>query len=214
VKGYLSAYINLSWGGLQVGVECFDILPFSFGVHGRCYKLTDVKSDLNEVWIVPQDFAMCEYGHSCSPDRGTDEPSSGCAPPALSPWDQGLHRDILGCSTDSNLGESCAASWLEVMGVEEVEASSTLIRFHAPSGLGGLSTFGDSPPSGTLLAEVTGSISWGTLHEGSRLLNVRQWKMLEIGSPARSKDRDSFSGTDGGVDVDAMDAGSLILIPP
>jgi hypothetical protein len=104
-----------------------------------------------------------------------EESSPGCGLlGGPSPWDRGLCGDILGCSIDSGLGVSSAASWLEAKEVGEIGTSSMLTGPRSSSRLGGfigsgvvfsaerfggLSTFGDSLPSGALLAEVSGSIS-------------------------------------------------------
>jgi hypothetical protein len=75
---------------------------------------------------------------------------------------------------DFGLGESSIDSWLEAKGVGEIGTSSMLTGPCACSELGGfigsdavfsarslgcLSTFGDSPPLGALLVEVSRMIS-------------------------------------------------------
>jgi hypothetical protein len=53
VRGSIDTYIYEPRGGLRAGVEGLDLFPLGFGVHGRCHISANMKSSLDEVWIVP-----------------------------------------------------------------------------------------------------------------------------------------------------------------
>jgi hypothetical protein len=90
----------------------------------------------------------------------------------------------LGNEAGFGLGEKPAASWLELAWDGEVGAPSALAGLCAPIGLGifegssigflvlglgGLSTFRDSPSTQTLFAVESWFMSRGTLHRGHKL---------------------------------------------
>jgi hypothetical protein len=145
----------------------------------------------NTAWINSglsnNDSVTCKYCHDGFSGWGTDEPSPGWYPPmAPSPQDRGLIGDVLGDSVGSGPEETPAGLELEAAWVGEVRAPPAPRESCVPSGLmdfedscvvslalgvGGLVAFRDLPPTGELLVEESGLISWGTLHRGSRITN-------------------------------------------
>jgi hypothetical protein len=54
VRGCIDAYIYELRCGLHAGVKGLELFPLGIGVHGCCHVSANVKSTLDEVWIVPQ----------------------------------------------------------------------------------------------------------------------------------------------------------------
>jgi hypothetical protein len=54
VRGSIDTYIYKLRGSLHAGVEGLDLFLLGFGIHRWCHISANMKSILDEVWIVPQ----------------------------------------------------------------------------------------------------------------------------------------------------------------
>jgi hypothetical protein len=189
VMGNTETYVYKLRGILHAGVGSLDLFLFSLGFHSRQYVSTVVWPCLNEVGLSHRDSATCEYWRGCFLGLNTDGPSPDCCPPwAPSPKDLELIGDASWCLAGSGLGDWRVASYFESPTSREVGLPMTPVGTWVPSepkgfdvfggvllveGLGGWSTFGDSPSGWMSLIGEAEEMSWGTLQRSLRINDKR-----------------------------------------
>jgi hypothetical protein len=178
-------------------IKRFDVHLIRFGVNGYGNESTDMEFGFDEHRVIGQGLSnpwvllwlFLRMGHGRLTTKRV--PISGPESIGL-----GHGGEVSGDSSSLEPEEAPTGPELGATLVKEEWAPPAPGEFRAPpglggfedpstdilvSGVGGLSTFGDSPLIGTLFIEESGFISWGTLHRGSQVTNYQERKVIENG---------------------------------